>query len=373
MTAVDASIPTQPEGLAPESAPDPTETFAGRLFEAAVGAVDLLAIELGLRLGLYRALEQHGPSTSAELSSAAGVAERYAREWLEQQAVADILAVDDAGAGATARRYALPSHVATVLLRETDPSFMAPVAGFFPAAGAMFDRLEQAYRGGTGISWSDYPTAIVEMQGAFNRPMFTHEVAGWFDALPDVDALLAGRSARIADVACGMGWSSQAIARRYPDVTVDGFDLDQTSIDMAGAALAGTGLEDRVRFHARDIAELAETPYDVITMFEALHDMSHPVEVLTAIRGSLAPGGALLVMDERVADEFTAPGDDWERLLYGFSLLLCLPNSLDDDGVGTGTVIRSSTVRAYAEEAGFTCEVAPIDHPMFRFYVLRAG
>jgi SAM-dependent methyltransferase len=232
----------------------------------------------------------------------------------------------------------------------------------------------QAYRDGTGISWSDYPTEIVEMQGAFNRPTFTHEVAGWFDALPDVDSLLAGRPARVADVACGMGWSTQAIARRYPDATVEGFDLDKTSIARAAEVLAATGLDGRVRFSARDIAELAETPYDVITMFEALHDMSHPVEVLKAIRGSLAPGGALLVMDERVEDEFTAPGSDWERLLYGFSLVLCLPNSMDDDGVGTGTVMRSSTVRAYAEEAGFTsCEVAPIDHPMFRFYVLRAG
>jgi SAM-dependent methyltransferase len=367
----DTSVPLQADHPTVEPEPSAEELFGNRLFESAVAAVDLLAIQLGLRLGLYRVLRD-APGTASEVAARAGIGERYAREWLEQQAVSDVLTVEPAAA--KRRRYSLPAHVATALLDETSPAYMAPIAGLLPATGVMFERLVDAYRSGTGISWSDFPAAIVEMQGAFNRPTFTHELAGWFDALPAVDALLAGRPARIADVACGVGWSTQAIARRYPDATVDGFDLDETSISMATAAVAGSVIEGRVRFFARDIAELAETPYDVITMFEALHDLSHPVQVLTAIRGSLAPGGALLVMDERTQDEFTAPGDPWERLLYGFSLLLCLPNSLHDGGVGTGTVIRSSTVREYAEAGGFTsCDIAPIEHPMFRFYVLRAG
>ena len=122
-----------------------------------------------------------------------------------------------------------------------------------------------------------------------------------------------------------------------------------------------------------DLSEPAEQPYDAATMFEALHDLSHPVQVLTSIRQSLVPGGVLLVADEKAAEEFTAPGDPFERLFYGSSLLVCLPGSLADGGVGTGAAIRPTTVRQYAADAGFvSCEVAEIEHMMFRFYLLRA-
>ena len=127
-----------------------------------------------------------------------------------------------------------------------------------------------------------------------------------------------------------------------------------------------------MRFDVQDLAVAGEQFYDVATLFEALHDLSHPVEALTAIRAALRPGGALLVPDERAAEEFTAPGDAAERFFYGASLMVCLPGSLADGGVGTGAAIRPDTVRRYAAGAGFpSCHVADVEDVFLRFFVLR--
>jgi 2-polyprenyl-3-methyl-5-hydroxy-6-metoxy-1,4-benzoquinol methylase len=177
----------------------------------------------------------------------------------------------------------------------------------------------------------------------------------------------------VADLACGGGWSSQAIARQYPQAVVHGFDIDDTTVALARRLVAESDVAGRVEYEVCDLSEPSDEPYDTAVMFEALHDLSHPVQVLTSARKSLVPGGVLLIADERAAEEFTAPGDPFERLFYGSSVLICLPGLLADGGVGTGAAIRPSTVRRYAEEAGFvSCEIADIDHMLFRFYVLRA-
>jgi SAM-dependent methyltransferase len=350
-----------------------TEAFVGRLLESVLGAMDLFAVHLGERLGLYAALHEHGPCTSAELAAVSGVAERYAREWLEQQAVTGILEVD-ADQAAEDRCYTLPEFAVPVLLEPTSPAYLAPAAAFLPPLGQVFDRLVEVYRTGEGISWSDYPAEVVEVQAAFNRPAFTHELDGWLAAVPEIDQRLSTAPARVADLGCGAGWSTQALARRYPQAVVDGYDIDDASIAMARRLVAGSGVEDRVRFEVCALADPSDIPYDAATMFEALHDLSHPVQVLTSVRRSLVPGGVLLVAEERAAEQFTAPGDPFERLFYGSSLMICLPGSLADGGVGTGAAIRPATVRRYAQEAGFaSCEIADIEHPMFRFYVLRTA
>jgi ubiquinone/menaquinone biosynthesis C-methylase UbiE len=176
------------------------------------------------------------------------------------------------------------------------------------------------------------------------------------------------------DIACGGGISSIAIARAYPKVRVDGIDFDEPSIELARQNLAGSGVEDRVTFIARDAAELpGQETYDLVTIFEALHDMSYPVAVLEAARRLLAEGGAVLVCDERTADRFQAPADDLERLYYGFSVLHCLPVGMVGEApAGTGTVMRADTVRRYATEAGFASfEVLPLESDFYRFYLLR--
>ena len=157
-------------------------------------------------------------------------------------------------------------------------------------------------------------------------------------------------------------------------MTVDGLDLDEESVALARENVAGTEVADRVTFQARDASdsELAGS-YQLVTIFEALHDMSRPVEVLRALRGLLAEDGALIVMDERVADSFTAPGDDIERIMYTYSVLCCLPvGRSETPSAATGTVMRTDTLRRYAQEAGFAdVEVLPIEHESFRFYRLH--
>jgi 2-polyprenyl-3-methyl-5-hydroxy-6-metoxy-1,4-benzoquinol methylase len=157
-------------------------------------------------------------------------------------------------------------------------------------------------------------------------------------------------------------------------VQVDGIDSDHASIARARDHLAGSGVEDRVTFREVDAADAGLAGrYDLVTIFEALHDMSYPVEVLTAARNLLADGGVVLIGDERTEDEFTAPASEVERLYYGFSVFHCLPvGMVGENAAGTGTVMRAETVRSYADEAGFaSCEVLPIQHDFWRFYSLR--
>jgi SAM-dependent methyltransferase len=352
------------------------DAFAERLFDAALGAYELMTVHLGDRLGYYRALAEQGPSTPAELAAATGTAERYAREWLEQQAVAGILEVDDVAAEAAERRFNVPAAHAEVLSDRDSLAHVTPLARAGVAFAHVLPAVEEAFRSGGGVSWEDFGQLGREAQADANRPVFSNLLgAEWLPAIEDVHArLVADPPARVADVACGAGWSSIAIARAYPNVTVDGLDLDEASVELARANLAGSGVEGRVSFQHRDAGdpELAGS-YQLVTVFEALHDMSQPVEVLRALRGLVAEDGAVIVMDERVADAFTAPGDEIERLMYTYSILCCLPVGLSETpSVGTGTVMRADTVRRYASEAGFAdVEVLPIEHDFFRLYRLR--
>jgi SAM-dependent methyltransferase len=302
--------------------------------------------------------------------------ERYVREWLEQQAVTGFLAVDDVAAAPGERRYLLPAGHEEVLLAEENPNYLAPYARMLVACTLQIPRLVAAFRTGAGVGWDEYGDDMREAQAAINRPAFMNSlVTEWFGAVPDLDARLrSDPPARIADVACGFGWSSIAMARGYPKAAVTGLDLDAPSIEAARRNADAAGLEGRVRFEVRDAADpaLAGT-FDLVTIFEALHDMSRPVEALRAARSLLADGGSVVVVDERVAESFTAPGDDVERVMYGWSVLTCLPGGRDADGSGaaTGTVMRPSTLRSYAEAAGFSrVDILPIENDFFRFYRL---
>ncbi len=322
----------------------------------------LAAVYLGDRLGLYRALAETGPSTSTELAARTGLVERYVREWLEHGAVSGFLEADDSADG-DARRYALPAGHEQVLLDEVNPAFLTPFVRMVAASMRQLPGIMDVFAKGGGVAWSDYGPDLREGQGAGNRPQYHHLLGtDWLPSIPDVDARLrSDPPARVADLACGEGWSTIAIARAYPDVLVDGIDLDDPAIAQARRNLATTEVGERVAFHARDAAEPAlQGRYDLVTVFEAVHDMSQPVTVLSAARELLAPGGTMIVVDERVAETFTAPGDDVERLMYGFSLLVCLTNAMaEEPSVGTGTVMRPDTLRAYATEAGFRAGVDP--------------
>jgi 2-polyprenyl-3-methyl-5-hydroxy-6-metoxy-1,4-benzoquinol methylase len=352
------------------------DALAERLFGAALGAYELMTVHLGDRLGYYGALAERGQLTSAELAEATGTDERYAREWLEQQAVAGILDVDDVAADAALRRYGLPAGHAEVLVERNSLAHLTPMARYGVSFAQALPSIEDAFRSGGGVAWEEFGALGREAQGDVNRPLFTNLLGSeWLPAIPDVhERLLADPPARVADVACGAGWSSIAIARAYPKVSVDGLDLDEESVALARGNVAETEVADRVTVQMRDAGdpELAGS-YQLVTVFEALHDMSRPVEVLRALRGLLAEDGAVIVMDERVADAFTAPGDEIERIMYTYSVLCCLPvGRSEQPSAATGTVMRTDTLRRYASEAGFAeVEVLPIEHEVFRFYRLR--
>jgi SAM-dependent methyltransferase len=349
------------------------DALVGRIFESVLGAMDLFNLYLGDRLGLYRALADGGPATSAELAARAGIAERYAREWLEQQAVGSILTVDDAEKEAGARTYALPAGHDEVLLDRDSLAYLAFVPRFAVSIGQATPSLLEAFRTGGGVSWAAFGADAREGQAAQNRPLFLRLLGQeWLPQVPDVHArLTAGPPARVADIGCGAGWSSIGLAKAYPGVLVDGFDLDEPSIELARANAAEHGVADRVSFQVRDVADPALAgQYDLVMGFEMLHDLARPVEALRVMRGLVTEGGAVFIMDEKVADRFTAPGDEVERLYYGFSTLCCLPAGMaEQPSAGTGTVMRSDTFRRYALAAGFRdVEMLPIEHDQFRFY-----
>jgi len=347
-----------------------TEEFADRVLRSALGTVELLTIHLGDRMGWYRALADGGPATPAELVARAGGAERYAREWLEQQAAYGILTVTDG-------RFALPPGAAEVLTDTASRDYLAPLARMLAAAAVQLPALLDAYRTGGGVPWGRYGADMRESQADMNRPWFEGALAGALAGVPDLDAVLRRPGARIADIGCGAGWSTIALARAYPSARVAGFDVDPPSVELATANARAAGVAGRAVFQVADAAGLpADAGFDAAFAFECVHDMPYPVAVLAAVRAAVRPGGPVVVMDEAVGDAFTAPAGDTERLMYGFSTLICLPDGMaHENSAGTGTVMRPGTLRDYARAAGFRdVEVLPIDDFGFwRFYRLTDG
>ena len=358
----------------PAAQEDATEAFAGHLFESMLGAFDTLSVSIGGRLGLYDALHQHGPATFSELAQRTGTHPRYVREWLEQQTVARILTVDDAARPADERRYSMPVEHAPVLVDQDSLFYFRPILTAISAAAVQLPAIVDAYRSGGGVPWQRYGPVMRSAQGYANRPLFLNVLGqDWLPSIADVHATLTA-GGRVADIGCGEGWSSIGIALAYPGITVDGFDIDKDSVDAANAHAAEYGLADRVRAHHLDGADADSFgTYDLVTAFECIHDLGDPVATLAAMRKLVAVDGAVLVMDERVPETFTGPGDPMEQMFYGFSLLICLPDGMShESSAGTGTVMRPETLRRYAAQAGFgSTEVLPIDHDGFRFYRLH--
>lgn len=374
--------------LAEVTAPAPDEQLAVRVGEFAeqlVGmlgaATELLTIELGRHFGLYRTLHERGPITASAFAAAAAIAPRYAREWLEQQAAAGIVAVEGPGHFQHERRFLLPVHHVPVLVDETHPAHAGPVAGLLAGVAFAFPELVADFRQGRGVAFDEYGADLRRGLGALNRPGFTHAMREWVDTLPDRAAALdAGGS--VLDAGCGIGWSTIALANAFPNARIVGVDLDAASLEEAQLNAREAGVSDRVEFvlgsasdaavvaRAAGEADAAASGFDLVTVFEALHDMGRPVDALAGFRARLRPGGAVLVADERVADEFHPEAEPVERMLYAMSVLHCLPATTAEAGdVANGTVLRPPTLRHWAAQAGFgRVDVLDIENPFWRFY-----
>ena len=352
------------------------DAFVGRLLQSLTGAFDVFSIYLGDQLGWYRALAEGSALTAAELATRTNSAERYAREWLEQQVVAGILTVVDETLPSDKRRYRLPPGHIEPLLDHDSLNYVAPLTRLLAGCVRPLPQLVDAYRTGAGVPYADYGADLREGQAAVNRPAFLYQLAPeWIPAMPDVQARLqASPPARVADFGCGFGWSSIGLAQGYPLARVDGFDLDEPSIACAQANAREHGVADRVTFQVCDAGDPALAgQYDLVTAFECVHDLSDPVGALRTMRRLAGERGTVLIVDERVGDSFTAKGNEVEGMMYGWSILHCLPVGLADaPAVGTGTVMRAGTLRRYALEAGFRgLEVLPIENFFFQFYRLH--
>ncbi|MET0673056.1 MAG: methyltransferase domain-containing protein [Microbacterium pygmaeum] len=350
------------------------DDFAARIFQQVLDGMEALAVYVGDRLGLYRLLASGDALSIDEFARRTGMHPRYAREWLEQQAVSGILTAQDDGDGV---RFRLPGAHAEVLADERSLAYTSPAARMLVAAASRLPELLEAYRGGGGVSWEQFGADARDAQGDMNRPWFERALGEALAGVPAVHEVLSRPGARLADVGCGHGWSTIALARAYPEAEVLGVDVDAPSLEAARLHAVGMPAVSFRLAAGEDLADLAGTRQngrlDAAFIFEALHDMPDPVGVLRAIHDAVKDDGVVVVMDEAVADRFAPDGDEIDRIMYAYSLFICLPDSMSTpDSVATGTVMRPATLDAYARAAGFSgIEVLPIDgFAAFRFYRL---
>jgi len=345
------------------------------MFLAMLSTQEILTTYVGVRLGLYETLADAGPLTASQLALKAGIDKRYAREWLEQQAAAGLLVVDDPRKEQDSRAYVLPPSHAEVLTVSDSPLSMVSLTVLpVGAIARALPRLLDAFRTGQGVPDAEYGDDWRQGHSGANRALFANYIAVWIATfLPDVDRRLRRHRARIADLACGTGWAAISLAKAYGGAHVDAFDRDAYSLAQGRERAIEHGVSDRVEFIARDIAEdLAADSYELVCLFDSLHEISQPVEVLRNCLRISGPDGCVLLMDARVAESFTAPADEVERFQYATSVLHCLPASLSDHGsAGIGTVMRPEAVRKLATIAGFRdVQQIAVDDRFHRLYRL---
>jgi SAM-dependent methyltransferase len=330
-----------------------TEKLMGFVLRAVdeVGAtLNTALVVMGDRLGLYRALAGAGSLTPAELAQRTGTAERYVREWLNAQAAGAYIDYDpDSG------RYTLPAEHAIALTDESSPAYLP---GFFQTAlGSMIDspRITEAVKTGEGIGWHAHSQDVFDgCERFFHTSYNAHLVSEWLPALDGVVAKLQ-RGAAVADVGCGHGASTILMAQAFPASTFVGSDYHEGSITTARQRASEAGVSDRVRFEIAAASSYSGTGYDLVTMFDCLHDMGDPVGAARHVRQSLAADGTWMIVEpaagDRVEDNFNPVG----RAYYGFSTLLCTPASLSQEvGLALGAQAGESRIRDVVTTAGLS-------------------
>ena len=314
---------------------------------AVVGAT---MVVIGDRLGLYRALAEGGPATSAELAARTDTSERYVREWLAANAAGGYIDHDADG-----DRFLLTPEQTLAFAAEDSPAFLPGAFQVMTGAARDEPRITEAFRSGAGVGWHEHNEDVFHGCERFFRPGYlAHLATEWIPALEGVEERLwAG--GRIADIGCGHGASSVLMAQTYPASTVAGFDYHAESIDTARERAVSAGVADRTDFGVFPAAEFPGDGYDLVTCFDCLHDMGDPVSAARHVRSTLAPDGAWMIVEpfagDRLQDNLTPVG----RVYYGVSTLVCTPASLSQEvGLALGAQAGEARIRDVVTAAGFT-------------------
>jgi SAM-dependent methyltransferase len=326
------------------------EQFVFRAVDEVGATLNTALVVMGDKLGLYRALAGAGPLTPVELARRTGVTERYVREWLNAQAAGGYVEYDPAGG-----TYTLPPEQAMALTDESSPAYLP---GFFQIAlGSVIDSptISDAAQNGGGVGWHEHNHDVYEGCERFFRPGYNANLLpAWLPALDGVVEKLE-RGATVADVGCGHGSSTILMAQAFPSSTFIGSDYHGGSIETARSRAAEAGVADRVRFEASPAAGYSGDGYDLVTMFDCLHDMGDPVGAARHVRETIAPDGTWMIVEPKAGDRVEDNLNPVGRAYYGFSTLLCTPASLSQEvGLALGAQAGPARIGDVVSAGGFT-------------------
>ena len=342
------------------------QAFLGKVVEDFGAALSSTLVYIGQKLGLYQALAEAGPSTSAELAQRTGTVERYIREWLLNQAASGYVAYD-----AASGRYHLPAEQAVALTDEQSPFYVG--GGFYVIKAMMHSepRVIEAFRRGGGMRWDEHDPDLFIGTERFFRPGYTaHLVHAWIPALSGVEAKLT-EGGTVADVGCGHGASTIIMAQAYPRSRFYGFDTHAASIEHARQAADDAGVGDRARFEVADASHFPGENYDLIAFFDCLHDMGDPVGATTRAYAALAADGSVLIVEPMAGDVVEDNFNPVGRIFSAASTLCCTPNSLAWGGPALGTVATEQTLRDTALAGGFSQFRRATQTPFNRIFEAR--
>ena len=333
-----------------EPNPDTLNQLIGKMLGDLGGAFSVPTVRIGIRLGLFDSLHEDGPATSSELADRLDLAERYVREWAMAQAANGYIEFDP-----KTQRFSLSPEQAMVFAIKDSPLYME---GAFDLAAAMIEgeaKVEQGFRTGEGVAWGESAGCLFCAVGAFFRPGYVNGIVqAWLPALEGmVPRLEAG--AKVADVGCGVGFSTILMAEAFPNSRFTGYDFHAPSIEQANAHAASQGLSDRVSFETAPAKEIADTGFDLITMFDCLHDMGDPRGCAEHLRTLMKQDGAWMIVEPIAGDN---PGENVgnpvSRLYYNASTMVCVPTSLAQEvGEALGAQAGQEKLTQVITGAGF--------------------
>ncbi|MGR9501441.1 class I SAM-dependent methyltransferase (plasmid) [Rhizobium leguminosarum] len=344
------------------------DALVGRLVGDVGAAMSGALVVLGDQVGIFKAMADGTPMSVQDLATKTGIKERYLREWLSAQAAADYVAYDE-----TTDRFSLTPEQAMVFAEENSPAFFV---GAFEVVQSMWmdePKIADAFRTGKGLGWHEHSTCLFRGTERFFRPGYnSHLVNEWIPALAGVEAKLKA-GASVADVGCGHGASTILMAQAYPASHFTGFDYHGPSIERAKAAAQDAGVADRVTFQQGSAAEFPGRGYDMVAMFDCLHDMGDPVGAGRHVKETLGPNGTWLIVEPFANDHLKDNLNPVGRVYYGASTMICTPASLSQEvGLGLGAQAGEMKLRKVALDAGFTHFRRATETPFNMVFEVRA-